>query len=350
MPDDVPFYVVLDANVWVAERLLLSSLGSAVLFSLTGAHALIGLPEVVESEVKSVLTAQAEEAVEGVRKNTHLLGQLSRQREMHHVPTSEAIQEGMEQRWAELGGILKRIPFSLEQAKAALIRVVEKILPSGANNEQFRDCCIWEAASGLSAEHPVHLVTNDSAFYEGPDRSRGLAEPLGEELARSGRELRIYSSIRDFLGKMDRAVILDEAAIAEAIVRAVAPRAREIAANNARGFELGSSFSTRISGFATPKPSVVAVSFQVSFELTRLEAQEDDEHKFDANLRVSGSCSYDPNLKELSEIEVKEWSVSVPKGVTGTSRITVAVISRIGGRKPVQLVTFRSQGALPKSS
>jgi hypothetical protein len=148
----------------------------------------LGYPTFVEIEVNSVLTKQAEEAVEGLRKNTQLLSQLSGQRAMHQVPTSEAIQEGIAQRWAQLGGILKRIPFSLEQAKGALRRVVEKTPPSGANNEQFRDCCIGETSFELSAECPVHLVTNDSGFYEGRDRSRGLlAEPLRQELARSGR-------------------------------------------------------------------------------------------------------------------------------------------------------------------
>jgi hypothetical protein len=93
LTNDNPYYVVLDANVWVTERLLQSSLGSAVLFALTGAHALIGLPEVVEIEVNSILTKQAKEAVEGLRKNAQLLSQLSGQRATHQVPTSEAIQK-----------------------------------------------------------------------------------------------------------------------------------------------------------------------------------------------------------------------------------------------------------------
>jgi hypothetical protein len=162
MPKDIPFYVLFDANIWVAERLPQSSLGSAALFALTGAHALIALPEVVETEVKSILSAHAEQAVESFRKQTELLRQLSGQRTTHQVRTSEAIQEGMDQRWTELGGILKRIPFTLEQAKASLRRVVHHIPPSGINNEQFRDCCVWEAALELSAECDVHLVSNDS--------------------------------------------------------------------------------------------------------------------------------------------------------------------------------------------
>ena len=48
-----PFFVLLDANIWVAERLLQSSIGSALLYALTGANASILLPEVVEGRSQS---------------------------------------------------------------------------------------------------------------------------------------------------------------------------------------------------------------------------------------------------------------------------------------------------------
>jgi hypothetical protein len=58
----------------------------------------------------------------------------------------------------------------------------------------------------------------------------------------------------------------------------------------------------------------VAVSFHVYFDLTRLENNEHNEQMLDAALRVEGSCSYDPNLKDVSEIEIKEWSLKLPEG------------------------------------
>jgi hypothetical protein len=107
-------------------------------------------------------------------------------------------------------------------------------------------------------------------------------------------------------------LVLDEATISEAIVRAVMPRAREMAAKHAPSDELGGLLRTRISGYATPKPSIVAISFQVTFELSHVETQTDDNDK--ATLRIGGSCSYDPNLNEISDIEIKEWSVYLPRG------------------------------------
>src|ERR1700722_573173 len=109
---DIPFCVILDANVWVAERLLQSSIGSAVLYALTSTGASLGLPETVELEVNTVLVAEAEKAVEGLRKSARLLRQLSGQKTLHQAPTAERIQEGIARRWAELGGLLEKTPFS----------------------------------------------------------------------------------------------------------------------------------------------------------------------------------------------------------------------------------------------
>jgi hypothetical protein len=307
-----PYYVVLDANVWVAERLLQSTIGSAVLYALTSTGALLELPETVEMEVNSVLTAEAERAVEGLRKSARLLRQLSGQKTLHQAPTAESIQEGIKKRWAELSGLLEKTPFSFELAKSALIRVIEKRPPSGENNEQFRDSCLWEAALERSKEGTVHLVTNDGAFYESRDRTRGLEKRLCEETAATGRDILIYSSIREFLSKMDKTVAVpDESTIKGEIVEAVAPDARRVAAENAQKYVLASSYGSRISGYATPKPSVVAISFEVWFKLKRTNSSEKSEPDKDGSVRIEGVCSYDPKRTIISDVEVREWTVSI---------------------------------------
>jgi hypothetical protein len=307
----------------ITELVCQNSLGSAVLYALAGSSAFIGLPEIVEMEVNRVLRGLAEKAVGRIRDDISLLRQLSGQRMTYYAPTSSAIRDGIEHRWAQLSGVLTRIPFSHEQAKSALRRVIQKSPPSGENNEQFRDCCIWEAALELSAERSVYLVTNDSAFYEGRAPARGLAEPLRQELAVSERYVRVYSSVRDFLATIDKTVAaLDEASIGAAIIPAVTPRAHEIV-RDAKNFELGPASHPRISGYATPQPSLVAVSFEISFKLKRVEVQHDQEQRSNATLHMGGVCSYDPNLNEVSEIEIREWSMNLggsdERGWSGTS-------------------------------
>src|SRR5262245_61073369 len=74
----------------------------------------------------------------------------------------------------------------MQIAQAALMRVIEKRPPSGRNNEQFRDCCIWEHCVRAAKQHTVHLITADGHFYEGGKPENGLAEPLMRELRDQG--------------------------------------------------------------------------------------------------------------------------------------------------------------------
>ncbi|MGO9451265.1 MAG: PIN domain-containing protein [Candidatus Binataceae bacterium] len=317
------YYVVLDANVWVAERLLRSSIGSALLLGLTSSRALLGLPEVVEMEVNRVFAQQAAQAIEAFRKNVNFLRQLSGQHSLHEIPTPQAIEEGLQHRWNELAGLLERRPFSFEVAKAALQRVIENMPPSGQNNEQFRDCCLWEASVSLAVDRPVHFVSNDSAFYENRDRNKGLVEPLRKEAESAGREIFIYPTIRDLLARIDRPVaVVDESAIAAAIVSAATPKARELAAIHAALHQLEGDPQTQIKGYATPKQSLVAVSFDVMFTLKSIEPIERAGDRSPAWLRVGGTCSYDPITGNVCDIEIGDYTVRTGNGAYGTGQIS----------------------------
>jgi PIN domain len=161
LPSSPSYFVVLDSNVWVAERLLRTSMGSALLHSLIRSDAVIGLPQVVEMEVNPVLEEHAERAVENLRKRIELLRQLSGRMTLHlSVPNAEVISEGMNNRWKALEGLLRGVHFTIQHANAALNRVIKKLPPRGTNNEQFRDCCVWEAVLELAEKAPVHLVTS----------------------------------------------------------------------------------------------------------------------------------------------------------------------------------------------
>ena len=308
MSQAAPYCVVLDANVWVAERMLKSSLGNALLYALTGAKASIGLPEVVELEVNRVLPEMAERAVSVVGRETSLLRQLSGQNLMFTGPTALAIREGIADRWKQLGGLVVRVPFSQEQAQSALARIIAKTPPCGENNEQFRDCCIWQVSVSLAEKCDVHLITADSAFYEGRKTSLGLAKSLRDELVAEKRALHIHASIQDFLTALgNTAAAVDEDAISAAIIQSITPYAHDIATEKSR-FRLGSAGKPKINGFATPKGALVAVSFEVSFALESVESDGQEELYRRATLSIKGECSYDPNLRSVADVAIRGWS------------------------------------------
>lgn len=213
--------------------------------------------------------------------------------------------------WKQLDGLFTRVPFTHEQAKSALNRVIRKSPPSGENNEQFRDCCIWDAAISLASDRVVHLITGDSAFYEGRSKSAGLASPLLSEQKGTKHEIKIYPNLKDFLAAVESsAASIDEVSIGSAIVQSIKTQAQEIAARDDK-FELGEPHKPKIRGYATPKPSLIAISFEVSFDLERVEVQGETETRSDATLSLKGVCSYDPISKLISEIEIREWTKSL---------------------------------------
>jgi PIN domain len=321
MSDLVPYYAVLDSNVWVTERLLQSSIGHAFLYAVSGAKSAILLPEVVELELARVLPDMAERAVAVIKRELSILRQLSgHQNLMLYGPSSAAIEDGINERWKQLGGLLVRLPFTHDQARSALDRVIRKTAPSGENNEQFRDCCIWDAAVSMSADRIVHVISADAAFYEGRNRTAGLAGVLRAELAAKKVNIRLHSSLKDFLASMGAsAAAIDEPSIAEAITKALLDQARAIAANDDSGhraprFELGTVYRPEIRGYATPTPSMVAISFEARFDLEPVGTEDEDKKPGElpaATMVLKGVSSYDPIAKCLSDLEIREWSKSL---------------------------------------
>jgi hypothetical protein len=330
VPDVAPYFVLLDTNVWVAERLLQSSIGNAFLYGLTRDKSSILLPEVVELEIARVLPDLAKRAVGRIRDELSLLRQLSGQDELSiTAPSALAIKEGIEYRWKQLAGSLTRTSFTHDQAKSALQRVLNKMPPSGQNNEQFRDCCIWDAAVSMATDRRVHLVSADAAFYEGRSTAAGLAKSLRDELMTTKKHLQIHSSLKDFLAVVEPAVEIDEIAIGDAITRSISDPARQIAEDSwpVGTFELR---EIQISGYATPKASLVAISFEASFDLERITIENETEAHVLATMTLKGVCSYNPTTKELSDIEIREWSISgdKPGGGWSTSSLDKTALER----------------------
>lgn len=106
---------------------------------------------------------------------------------------------------------------------------------------------------------------------------------------------------------------LERNLICVAIVEAVTPRAREIAAERATGrrtqeFELADVGRLTIKGYATPKQSVVAVAFEISFDLILVDREGPEKSRTETTLSLEGSCSYDPSKHETSDVVVRSWN------------------------------------------
>jgi hypothetical protein len=197
------YCVILDSNIWVTERLLHTSIGSAFLYSLAGSDGTIVLPEIVETEVTSILLDQGEKAVAEIARAARLLRQMSGHTLNYTAPTIAAMKEGIANRWQQLTGRLQRTAFTFDHAKAALQRIYDAKPPCRQNNEQFRDCCIWEVAKLGARTKPVHLITADAAFFEARGTKREFSEILKREVQAEGLDLSVHATLGEFLNVMN---------------------------------------------------------------------------------------------------------------------------------------------------
>jgi len=308
---DVSFYVILDSNIWRSENFLQSAMGSALLYAVSGGKAAIVLPEIVELEVNNVMYENAKTTIAEIQRKIAQLGRLpgDLNRLMTFVaPDPSAVEAGVKARWEQLHGVITRVGFTYTHARQALDRILAKRSPSGQNNEQFRDCCIWEVTLEMARDHPVHLITNDSAFYVNRDSARSLEE----EANQSSLSINLYRDIAHFLSGMKETIsTLGEAKLASQIVIAVVPLITEtikrINAGGRYNFVVANPSTPQIQGFSTLKPNILAVSFKVSFGLQNLIPEGSD-----ATLTIEGTCAYDAqNNDGVSEIEIDIWRLRI---------------------------------------
>jgi hypothetical protein len=268
------------------------------------------LPEIVQRETTQVLLRLANEAADAMQKSANLISQLANQPQAIIVPNQKAIEQSLSERWSAISGIVETVPFTFQQAQSALTRILAKLPPCGPNNEQFRDSCIWEVALSKASNAPVYLISSDKAFYRGGAYSNGLAANLQDEMATGKYPIAIHPTIGDYLRAIgDGEAAFDEKKVAILIEGQLGPEADRIAKMDDRNGSFSVEFKTiTLTGFSTPKPSAIAVSFEARYEVTA--TAEGAETTSDAKffMRLSGNCSYDPSANQVSDITVLEWS------------------------------------------
>jgi len=116
--------IVFDTNVWISDLALTSNVGTAVRFYLREQKARIGLPEVIKLETEYHLRATLRGHIEKIQSShRQLLAIFGRLKEVV-LPTDDQIEEVISKVFSNLGVEIQEIPFTLESAKASLIRTI----------------------------------------------------------------------------------------------------------------------------------------------------------------------------------------------------------------------------------
>ena len=303
---DRPLLVVPDTNALTSNYLLQTTAGSALADVLSRGNGRILLPEVVELELKNVfarkLAEDAEKAADRLRGLEAII-----QKELLRVPDGTGFTAAIEQRLAELDPLVLREPFTFEIAQAALMRVIEKRPPSGSNNEQFRDCCIWEHCLRLGKRYDVHLVTADGDFYEGRKPENGLAAQLRSELANESASVFAYPTLPKLIEHLAPSVPPHDA---EHLGRTIGEAARQTLGPLAdvAGFALSDITHSRVSVITTKVPLNLLATFDLTYLLVE-KAEQDVQLRLNPQLTASGSCALRGSERLIRDLRIDESTI-----------------------------------------
>lgn len=294
--------VVLDANIWIQERLLKSSLGAALLYGLRRIGGFIGLPEVTEKEVLRGIVDTGQGAVKGIRKGFGIIQTIAGEMPNHELPTETDFENYAIARIRELNNLLIRVDFSFEHFMSAINRVIQHT-PPNAKKEQFRDTLLWETALQLARDYRLRLITSDLDFYQGSSHESGLAKELAVECEQRGLTIVLYPNLQTYLKTLEESVPApDYGKIAILISEAIGDDLQ--AGFFEEGIRLGSLVEHFIEAFLTERVDKLALSFRLSYEAWNVQRSNGAIFP-EARMIVSGDCSYDIDEETISDLRLE---------------------------------------------
>ncbi len=292
--------VVLDSNIWMEHQLLRSRLGAALIHKLIQAKGKIGLPEIVEMELKSRVREIAKNAFDGIHRHGRALQNLSGHTVRLTLPKEEQLGDGTQLRLEELKNLVLRLPFKIEHARKALNKVIGRIPPNTAKSEQFRDTAIWEATLEKANDFDVHFVTTDNGFFENKESGKVLASALKEEAEASPGIIECHYSLEACLRALEAAAVPEDTdLVLDLIEQEIKSDLASAAAG--KGFSLGGRDSGEVELFPTENPSAAAIKFSMSFAIAD-DTTAREEVRNDATVKAVGVGTFDPINKSLTDV------------------------------------------------
>jgi hypothetical protein len=287
--------VIFDTNVWISDLALTSSRGSAVRFFLREQQAIIGLPEVVKLETEYHLRTILSDHIEGIRSShRQILAVFGRLKEVV-LPTDEEVETLISKVFSNLGVKIQEYPFTLESARASLIRTVRKLPPSD-KSQQFKDGVLWQDCLNILKTQSVFLVTEDRAFYKNHETKLGLADELSKDLFGMQNDFKIFPSLRDLLSQIGTGVKIDPSSFISAYMNFHGDKVKSMA--NKNSFILSTQAEANLDVFVTEKPSFLYFTF--SIELTCEDTTS--EGRTGGKIIARGEGTYDAEEKRFTEI------------------------------------------------
>jgi hypothetical protein len=299
-------YVIIDTNIWYETLLLNSVPGAAFLYALNQNNFILVVPEVISLEINKHAMKIGSEAISKIHEGYNTLQRLMGKRDDYRVPTLEELKKRGEDRLSELKKLIMSTEFTLEQARSALLRVIDESPPNRPGNQQFKDSAVWESILEIAQKGEVHFITKDSGFFQNGEPENGLSKNLAEECDKLKNSIYIYPDLKDYLTKVWKELPrVDSKKIGNLINSSIFEEIRKKGAD--QDYQLGDLDKIEISPFFTQDPEVLAIEFRFSYSA---KLHESEVHK----ALVIGSCAFHLGSEAIHDVRIDEISLIDPEG------------------------------------
>lgn len=321
--------VVLDSNIWMQERMLRHSVGSAVRFFLRRSNARLVVPEVVRLEVElnleQELMALVSELREGHKHLLSLVGQLKEQ----VLPSDEELRQIALDAFGNAEIEVVDIPFSLKSARYSFEKCIRSEPPSGPKNQQFKDGVIWADCLALAMESPVIFVTQDKGFYKDREYRKGLAENLAIEAKNVTHEVSVVHELGAILERIREPVEIDYPSLHQLYYPMIKERVERLVGSE--GYTLGDLLTGKHSVFATNDPNAGHVEFFLRYQCIHPTQPE-------GLLAAEGECVLDSATGKLSDFRSRgeEFLFVNSEGEQQKRNIVIGAASIVLGHRMVK--------------
>jgi len=277
---------------------LRTAMGSALLYTVNTAEHKLGLPEVIEEEIRKQTELAASDAKEKIARCFRYIQAVVGFHSPYELPNEEKIRQAITGRFNDLDKLLVRVPFTLEHAKSALNRVNQNLPPSSTKRQQFKDCAIWEAVLELGQQYDIYFVSSDGDFYK-DNKKIELNPGLYEEVEQNNISVSVFASIDACLESLEsNRPVIDSQIMAENILEAMdGELSRKVASNNLRIIKLASH---KIKAFITEDHTRLAIEYVIVVDAINTDTNELNEGD-SASVTVEGSCIYNVESKMVED-------------------------------------------------
>jgi len=332
-----PLCIIIDTNVWLNSSLLRVPIGSSLIYFALQNKAHIGLPEIIEMEIRKHATRLGKDAIEKIKENFDKLERLMGWRDDYRLPNLEELSKNTEARLDELGNLLLRIPITFEHMKAALDMVLEELPPNGNKKQQYKDSLIWQAILQLAQTHEMVFITEDKAFFEDREPKKGLALNLKADILTANGQVSMFYELNSYLkAVMDTMPPINESQVTELIDSGIRHELEETA--QTQGFDLRDRYKANISAYLTEKSGVLSISYTITYNAEG-KTENEDGIMIPALLIVEGSCYYNIRFDAITDVSHALLKIVDSKGesIPGKSiQYLYAQGMAFGGREPIQ--------------